>query len=108
MTFKRKVAIKKTNIKGNAERPRLSVFRSNKFIFVQIIDDEQGCTIASASSLKMKNAKNIDAAKEVGKLAAQEAIKKSIKRIVFDRGRYQYKGRVKALAESLREEGLEF
>jgi len=108
MTFKRKVTTKKTSVKGNTERPRVSVFRSNKFIFVQIIDDTQGHTIASASTLKMKNGRNIEAAKEVGKLAAKEALNKSVKKVVFDRGRYQYKGRVKALAESLREEGLEF
>ncbi len=108
MTVKKSITRKKTSIKGNAERPRLTVFRSNKFIFVQIIDDEHGHTIASASTLKLKNAKNLEAAKEVGKLAAKAALSKSVKKIVFDRGRYQYKGRIKALAESLREEGLEF
>ena len=108
MTFKQKELRKKTGIKGNAERPRVSVFRSNKFIFVQIIDDVKGHTLASASSLKLKITKNSEAAKEVGKIIAQEALKQSVKKIVFDRGRYQYKGRVKVLAESLREEGLEF
>lgn len=108
MAVKNKALAKKTNIKGDSERPRVSVFRSNKFIFVQIIDDSIGHTIASASTLKMENAKNVEAAKEVAKIAARQALSKSVKKVVFDRGRYQYKGRVKALADTLREEGLEF
>ena len=108
MSFKRKLSTKKTNVKGTIDRPRVSVFRSNKFIFVQIIDDVAGHTIASASTLKMKSGKTLEAAKQVGKLAATAALSKSVKKLVFDRGPYQYKGRIKALAESLREEGLEF
>jgi large subunit ribosomal protein L18 len=108
MSYKRKNSVKKTNIKGSSERPRLSVFRSNKFIFAQIIDDVAGVTLVSASSLKLDNSGNIDAAKVVGKNLAELAKLKKIVSIVFDRGRYQFKGRVKALADSAREEGLQF
>ncbi len=108
MSYKRKNTVKKTNIKGSSDKPRLTVFRSNKFIFAQIIDDIAGETLVSASSLKLDNSGNVDAAKVVGKELAKLAKSKNIATIVFDRGRYQFKGRVKALADSAREEGLQF
>jgi large subunit ribosomal protein L18 len=95
-------------------RPRLSVFRSNKHIAAQIIDDEQGVTLASASSLDedhlkvMKTGANKDAAAAVGKLLAQRASAKGVKDVVFDRGGYMFHGRVKALADAAREGGLKF
>jgi large subunit ribosomal protein L18 len=95
-------------------RPRLSVFRSSKQIYAQIIDDEKGVTVAAASSLEkanregLKTGANIDAAKTVGKLIAERAIAKGLKSVVFDRGGYMFHGRVKALADGAREGGLEF
>jgi large subunit ribosomal protein L18 len=95
-------------------RPRLSVFRSSKHIYAQVIDDSKGETLASASSLEktMREAGNtgadIDAAKAVGKLLAQRAVEKGVKEVVFDRGGYLYHGRVKALADAARESGLSF
>ena len=100
------------NLSGTAEMPRLNVFRSNGNIFAQIIDDVAGNTLVSASSidkeLNLKNGGNVEAAKEVGKLLATRAKKLKIKQVVFDRGGYLYHGRVEALAESARENGLEF
>ena len=101
----------RTKISGTAERPRLSVFRSNTGIYVQIIDDVAGNTLVSASTLDKEvktKASNIEAAKEVGTLVAKRAIKAGIKTVVFDRGGYIYHGKVKALAEAAREAGLEF
>lgn len=97
-------------ISGNSNRPRLSVFRSNKAIYAQIIDDVIGKTLASVndSALEGKKIKKIDKAKEVGKLIAQKAKKIKIEKVVFDRGGYKYHGRVKALADGAREEGLKF
>ena len=99
-------------ISGTASTPRLNVFRSNGNIFAQIIDDEKGITLVSASSidkeLKLENGGNIEAATKVGKLLAERAKKAKIKEVVFDRGGYLYHGRVKALADSARENGLEF
>ena len=95
-------------------RPRLSVFRSSKHIYAQVIDDTKGETLASASSLEkdMRSAgntgANIDAAKAVGKLLAERAAKRGVKEVVFDRGGYLYHGRVKALADAARESGLSF
>ena len=95
-------------------RPRLSVFRSGKHIYAQVIDDLKGETLASASSLEktMRDAGNsgadIDAAKAVGKLLAERAAEKGVKEVVFDRGSYLYHGRVKALADAARESGLSF
>jgi large subunit ribosomal protein L18 len=95
-------------------RPRLSVFRSSKHIYAQVIDDEKGETVASASSMEkeMRTGGNtgadIDAAKAVGKLVAERAVKAGIKEVVFDRGSYLYHGRVKALADAARESGLSF
>ena len=97
-------------ISGTAECPRLNVFRSNTQIFAQIIDDVKGVTLASSSSveLKIKNGGNVEGAKEVGKDIATKAKKLKIKEVVFDRGGYLYHGRVKALADAARENGLEF
>ncbi|EGF90109.1 ribosomal protein L18 [Asticcacaulis biprosthecium C19] len=91
-------------------RPRLSVFRSDKNIYAQVIDDASGVTIVSASSLEgdQKQGSNAAAATEVGKLVAQRAIEKGVSDVVFDRGGYIYHGRVKALAEAAREAGLNF
>ena len=98
-------------IKGSSERPRRSVFRSLKYIYAQIIDDSTGRTIAAASSLTIPDIKSGDTiavAKQVGQILADEAKKKNIKNVVFDRGGYLYHGRIKALAEGAREGGLLF
>jgi len=95
---------------GTAERPRLNVYRSLSHIFAQVIDDANGVTLVSTSSLsaKLKTGGNIAAAREVGKLVAERAKEKGIRAVVFDRGGYLYHGRVKALADAAREAGLEF
>jgi large subunit ribosomal protein L18 len=95
---------------GTAERPRLNVYRSLNHLYVQVIDDAAGETLVSASTLsgKIKTGGNIAAAKEVGKLVAERAQEKGIKKVVFDRGGYLYHGRIKALADAAREAGLEF
>lgn len=100
----------RNKVSGTKECPRLNVFRSNSHIFVQIIDDENGTTLASSSSveLKLKNGGNSEGAKLVGADIAKKALSKGIKAVVFDRGGYQYHGRVAALAEEARENGLEF
>lgn len=99
-------------IKGSPERPRLTVFRSNKQIYVQIIDDLEGKTIIAAASLEKKSdvtkMTKIEQAKQVGKLIAEKAMAAGITSVVFDRNGYLYHGRVKALAESAREGGLIF
>ncbi len=97
-------------LSGTAERPRLNVYRSLSHIYAQVIDDSQGVTIASASTLanKIDAGGNIAAAKEVGKLVAEKAIEKGVKKVVFDRGGYLYHGRIKALADAAREAGLDF
>ena len=95
---------------GSAERPRLNIYRSLNHIYVQVIDDQAGVTLASASSLelKLKTGGNVAAAKEIGKAAAERAVAKGVKKVVFDRGGYLYHGRIKALADAAREAGLEF
>ena len=100
----------RNKVAGTAECPRLNVFRSNSHIFAQIINDENGTTLVSTSSveLKIKNGGNAEGAKLVGADIAKKATAKGIKAVVFDRGGYQYHGRVAALAESARENGLEF
>jgi large subunit ribosomal protein L18 len=97
-------------VQGDGERPRLNVYRSLNHIYAQIIDDSRGETVASASTLAadLKTGGNIAAAREVGKLVAERAREKGIKRVVFDRGGYLYHGRIKALADAAREAGLEF
>jgi large subunit ribosomal protein L18 len=95
-------------------RPRLSVFRSSKQIYAQVIDDERGTTLVAASSLekdmrgKLKSGGNVDAAKEVGRLIAERASAAGVKEVIFDRSGYLYHGRVKALADAAREGGLSF
>lgn len=100
------------NLHGTADRPRLNVFRSNANITAQVIDDDKGITLVSASTLekelKITNGGNVEAAKKIGELIAKRAKDAKITKVVFDRGGYLYHGRVKALAEAARENGLEF
>ncbi len=97
------------NISGTENRPRLCVFRSNKEIYAQVIDDEKQITLASSSSKILKvNGGNIEGAKKVGQDIAEKCKKLKIKTVVFDRGGYLYHGRVEALADAARESGLEF
>ena len=109
MRLERHKRVRET-VKGTHDVPRLCVFRSNMNISAQIIDDETGTTLASASSqtLKLKNGSNVEAAKVIGAEIAKRAKKAKINTVVFDRGGYLYHGRVKALAEAAREGGLEF
>ncbi|GAB6934788.1 MAG: 50S ribosomal protein L18 [Calditerricola sp.] len=110
---KRHLRVRK-KVFGTPERPRLNVFRSNKHIYAQIIDDLKGHTLVSASTLdkelrdQIENGGNVEAAAKVGALVAKRALAKGITKVVFDRGGYKYHGRVKALAEAAREAGLEF
>ncbi len=99
------------NVSGNADIPRLTVYRSNKQIYAQIIDDVRGVTIVSASSLKNDGAQSItkiDQAKLVGKEVAEKAMAAGLEKVVFDRNGYLYHGRVKSLADAAREVGLKF
>ena len=111
---RRKQRVRLALRRSGGGRPRLSVFRSSKHIYAQVIDDLKGETLASASSLEKtmrdggKTGANIEAAKAVGKLIAERASAKGIKNVVFDRGSYMYHGRIKALAEAAREGGLNF
>ena len=99
----------RAKIIGSKKCPRLSVFRSNQHIYAQLIDDEEGKTLASISDLKLKkNIKKIKAADEIGKLIAEKALEKKIKKVVFDRGGYKYHGRIKEVAEAARKGGLVF
>lgn len=98
----------RAKISGTAERPRLAVFRSLKNISAQIINDEKGITIISASTKNIKAKNSIDGAKEVGKMIAEKCIEKKIAEVIFDRAGYKYHGKVKALAEGARENGLKF
>ncbi len=108
MRLKRHKKIRRT-LSGNETTPRLSVFRSNTAIYAQLIDDVKGVTLASSSSLelKLKN-NNVEAAKAVGKDIAKKAKEAKIKTVVFDRSGYLYHGKIKALADAARENGLEF
>ena len=112
-TLRRAYRVRKNLKKVANGRPRLSVFRSAKNIYAQIIDDAQGVTLAAASSLEGEKAAKVkgsdkDAAARVGALVAQRAMEKGVKDVVFDRGGYLYHGRVKALADAAREAGLNF
>ena len=103
----------RSKMTGNAERPRLNVYRSLNHIYTQLIDDANGVTLASASTVTKKGTDklvggNIEAAKSVGKMIAERGIAAGVKRVVFDRGGYLYHGRIKALADAAREAGLEF
>jgi large subunit ribosomal protein L18 len=98
-------------LRGSSERPRLAVFRSVSHIYAQLIDDNQGVTLVSASSVDKglrTNGGNLAAARAIGKAVAERAREKGIRKVVFDRGGYLYHGRVKALADAAREAGLEF
>lgn len=112
ITRKKRHARVRKNISGTVERPRLNVYRSNKHIYAQLIDDTNAQTLTSASTndkeLLLDSTSTVEAAKEVGELIAKRAIDKGYKSIVFDRGGYLYHGRIKALAESARSAGLEF
>jgi large subunit ribosomal protein L18 len=104
----------RASIEGTAERPRLSVFRSTKHIYAQVIDDMAGTTLATVSTLSkdlkgtLGEANKTDAAKKVGEAIAKACLAKGVKKVVFDRGGYQYHGRVSALADAARSAGLEF
>ena len=110
----RKLATRKRLFLHRGERPRLSVHRSLKYIYAQVIDDAKGVTLATASSMDKalkagaKSAKSIEAAKKVGEAIAAKALKAGVKQVMFDRGAYVYHGRVKALADAARAGGLEF
>ncbi|MEF2097832.1 MULTISPECIES: 50S ribosomal protein L18 [Peribacillus] len=102
----------RAKLSGTEARPRLNVFRSNKHIYAQLIDDAKGVTLASASTLdkeiSIEAGSNAEAAQKVGELIAKRAVEKGFKAVVFDRGGYLFHGRVKALADAARENGLEF
>lgn len=102
----------RAKLSGTEARPRLNVFRSNKHIYAQLIDDENGVTLASASTLDkeigLESTGNAEAAQKVGELIAKRAVEKGFTAVVFDRGGYLYHGRIKALADAARENGLEF
>ncbi|MBI3398783.1 MAG: 50S ribosomal protein L18 [Deltaproteobacteria bacterium] len=111
--LKRKRRVRKTII-GTSERPRLNVYRSNKHIYAQIIEDATGKTLIATSTIskelksKLKNSKKADAAKKVGEFVAKKAIANGIDKVVFDRGGFLYHGRIKAVADGAREAGLKF
>ena len=99
----------KAKMHGTSKKPRLCVFKSHQYIYVQLIDDDKAKTIAAANDQQLKSKKiKTDKAKEVGKLIAKKALEKKIEKVVFDRGGYKYHGRVKAVAEGAREGGLKF
>ena len=109
--FKRKKRIR-SRVNGTAEQPRFAVFKSNSHLYAQLINDEQGVTLLSASTLE-KDSKgkvrcNVNGAKALGELVAKRAIEKKIERVVFDRAGYIYHGKIKALADAAREAGLKF
>ena len=118
MNLKNKMLLRQSRtrykIKKNSDRLRMTVFRSAKNIYVQIIDDNKGKTIISASTIEkkiksiLKKTTDINAASEIGKLIAEKAKAKGIKKVVFDRGKYIFHGRIKALADSARKAGLDF
>jgi len=109
---KKRHARVRAKLNGTAARPRLNVFRSNKHLYAQLIDDMSGVTLASASTmekdLNLESTSNVDAAKLVGELVAKRAVEKGITAVVFDRGGYLYHGRIQALADAARENGLQF
>jgi large subunit ribosomal protein L18 len=113
-TQRRTARVRRHVKRAAGNRARLSVFRSGKHIYAQVIDDRKGETLASASSVEkemrggLKTGANIDAAKAVGKRLAERALQKGVKQVTFDRGRYLYHGRIKALADAAREGGLSF
>jgi large subunit ribosomal protein L18 len=114
MTARRKQRTRIKIRRNSGARPRLSVFRSGQHIYVQLIDDKAGSTVATASTVEkkqrtaLKNGSTTAAAKVIGTLIAERALKKGVKEVVFDRGGFKYHGRIKALAEAAREGGLSF
>src|SRR3954452_9047720 len=104
VTRKKRHARVRTKLSGTAARPRLNVFRSNKHIYAQLIDDANGVTLASASTLdkeiSLESTSNVDAAKKVGEVIAKRAVEKGVSEVVFDRGGYLYHGRIQALADA--------
>ncbi|MBI4034787.1 MAG: 50S ribosomal protein L18 [Candidatus Chisholmbacteria bacterium] len=98
----------KQKLRGTKERPRLSVFRSNRYIYAQIIDDSRGITLAAAGSAGVEIKNKTQMAQKVGELIAQKAVKQKISQVVFDRGVRRFQGRIKALAEAARAQGLKF
>lgn len=98
----------RSKMKGNKERPRLSVFRSNKFIYAQVIDDMVGKTLVQANDAKLKKGTKIDRAKEVGKMIAEMCLGAKINKVVFDRNGFKYTGRIKTVADTARAGGLNF
>lgn len=113
-TERRRARVRRAVKAAAGRRLRLSVFRSSKHIYAQVIDDTKGLTLAAASSIEkplresLKTGADINAAKAVGKLLAERTVEKGVKDVVFDRGQYLYHGRIKALAEAARENGLNF
>jgi large subunit ribosomal protein L18 len=103
--LKKKIRVK---ISGTEARPRLTVFRSNKFIYAQIINDVTGKTVAQASDVKMSKGTKTEHAKQVGKMIADNAVKAGVKKVVFDRNGFKYTGRIKLVADEARTSGLEF
>lgn len=109
LTAKRKIRFRiRRKINGTPELPRLAVYKSNKYIYCQIIDDVNGKTLASASSKEFEGTSNVESAAKVGKMIAEKAGSKNISNVVFDRGGNIFHGRVKALADAAREGGLKF
>ena len=98
----------RTKVRGTNERPRLAVFKSDKHIYAQILDDEKNMTLAQVSDIKITKGKKTEKAAGVGKLIAEAALKSGIKKVSFDRGGNKYHGRIKALADAAREAGLDF
>jgi large subunit ribosomal protein L18 len=111
-TRKKRHARVRAKLSGTSARPRLNVFRSNQHIYAQVIDDMNGVTLASASTLdkelNLESTSNVEAAKKIGELVAKRAVEKGISAVVFDRGGYLYHGRIQALADAARENGLQF
>lgn len=111
-TRKKRHARVRAKLSGTSARPRLNVFRSSKHIYAQVIDDNNGVTLASASTLdkeiNLESTGNVEAAQKVGELVAKRAVEKGITAVVFDRGGYLYHGRIQALADAARENGLQF
>ena len=113
MTFTRREIRTRIKVRGTTLRPRLSVFKSNKYMSAQIIDDEKGVTLVSVNEKSLGKLgelgkDGIGKATEVGKMLADKAVKSKIKKVVFDKGGYSYHGKIKAIAEGAREGGLEF
>lgn len=109
---KKRHARVRAKLSGTAERPRLNVYRSNQHIYAQVIDDANGVTLASASTLdkdlNLSGTGNTEAAQKIGELVAKRAVEKGVSNVIFDRGGYLYHGRIKALADAAREAGLQF